>query len=1023
MRILAAGVIIGLLETAMMLLLKLAKWFQWDLPYWLGVTVDAEIVSVSAVLLFWAGIQHVNRQLLEEKHRSGSQERLNADLKRALDEHALVSICDVQGRITFANDKFCKVSGYSEAELLGQDHRIINSGYHDKGYFQAMWNTIRQGHTWQGEILNRSRGGRLYWVDTTIIPFLDERGKPYQYVALRRDITESKASEHERLRLRMAAEASADMIVLTDAKGVIEYVNPAFCRFTGWNSAEVLGHTPKMLGSGRIPAPVFEQMWGALLRGEPWRGRLLNRRKEGPVTGGEQRLWRQCLPCRRNGSPLSAPGNLINPQLYWAEISITPIRGETGTNLGFVSIQRDISETVAQEERQALIRLDADVHLAIADILNQSAPLKERFTNVLERLLTLPDLASQRKGGILLRQHLAEPPQLFVHSGQFGEDFPSRKRRLPTEVCLCLGSALPPADAPMPPGHHCEPCYQSDYGDEDVSGHFLVPLISGEDIHGVMFLSTDLNLCHAIERVAMLKQIGESMGLAIAREQARKLVEQARDAALDISREKSEFLANMGHELRTPMNGILGMLELLQDSPLSTEQQEFASVAAHSAKALLAVINSILDFSKIETGKLELESVDFNVADLVKEICSLLEVSAAAKGINLQCLIQPGLAADVRGDPARLRLVMTHLIGNAIKFTQKGQVCVDLACLPLEGHRVQLRFMVKDTGIGIAQGDSRRLFEPFRQADGATTRRYGGTGLGLSIAKSLVEHMGGDGIHINSQPGAGSTFWFAVELETQEQAPKTSAKIEPRKPSQPLSLPGKKVLLVEDNPVNQRVAMKMLETLQVQIHTVVNGREALDELASHHNYDMVLMDCQMPEMDGYTATAAWREAERNLGLTRTPVIALTASTTEADLQQCLAAGMDDYLVKPFSLDGLAQKLLRWLPANAPFQDELAWDAEEALARLGGDRNLLAAMKPLLVDKAPSHIRQLKSGQVEQIGEAARALKAIAGQFCAWKVVGLAAQVEQLACADGAGAPVSPLTEQLIAAVDELLEAM
>jgi signal transduction histidine kinase/CheY-like chemotaxis protein len=584
-----------------------------------------------------------------------------------------------------------------------------------------------------------------------------------------------------------------------------------------------------------------------------------------------------------------------------------------------------------------------------------------------------------------------------------------------------------------------------------------------------------------------------------ATDRALSLAQQAEEA----NRAKSQFLANMSHEIRTPMNGVLGMTELLIDSGLSNRQRRFAETVRHSGEALLEIINDILDFSKIEAGKLELESIEFKTQETVEEVVELLANRAQIKGVELACFVHDDVPFAVRGDPGRLRQILTNLIGNAIKFTQQGEVFVQVQLDPISpnattlspirnssgrdthlGRTCHLRFSIRDTGIGITPEQIGRLFQPFSQADGSMARKFGGTGLGLIIAKQLAEMMGGT-IGVESTPGQGSTFWFTIQIEVlqaraqgvgvpdrrleglrvlivddnatnrtilhyqistwgmkdestdngahalqllraaaQQGAPydlaildlhmpqmdgfalarhikadphlantplvmltsvgaygdiqaarqagisiyinkparqtdlrnalltarnhPSSAPIPPEPMSPvPVTMPTERdlvdqppfaharLLLAEDNPVNQEVALTMLELLGCQVDIATNGQEALKALAQA-TYDLVLMDCQMPEMDGFEATRIIREqgtkAKAECGmqngeqptehstsptlhsaLSRLPIIALTANTMSGDRERCLAAGMDDYLSKPFSQEKLYEILCQWLP--------------------------------------------------------------------------------------------------------------
>jgi signal transduction histidine kinase/DNA-binding response OmpR family regulator len=542
------------------------------------------------------------------------------------------------------------------------------------------------------------------------------------------------------------------------------------------------------------------------------------------------------------------------------------------------------------------------------------------------------------------------------------------------------------------------------------------------------------------------------------RQQAEVELKKTRDEAEAANEAKSRFLAQMSHEIRTPLNGVLGMSELLQETGLNLHQRRLAQTIRNSGEVLLHIINEILDFSKIEAGRLELEHIDFNLSRTVEETINLMAERAQAKNLELTCLLAPELPLTVRGDPRRLHQILFNLVGNAIKFTDAGQIILSVRPLEVSENKLRVHFSVKDTGIGIPPALQNHIFQPFSQGDSSTTRKYGGTGLGLTIARHLVECMHGE-LGVMSEPGQGSTFWFTIELEQPSAAcePRVSPRLyfqkvrlvvaEPNeshcknlrcqfaslglKPDwvasgrhllemlriaalrgKPYDLamiagslpdtsalqlaktikadftlaearlvlltsftdlpdlpPGAengfaaclgkpvtsselsrcltalltgeagktpvaeqtqaatrvargpyRVLVAEDNLVNQEVTRGMLESLGCRVEVAGTGREAVEALAGASRYDVVFMDCQMPEMDGYEATRLIREAEANrqppersgAGVAHLPIIALTAHALEGDRKKCLDAGMDDYLSKPFSLEQLTAVLDRWL---------------------------------------------------------------------------------------------------------------
>ncbi|MFN3690165.1 MAG: ATP-binding protein, partial [Fimbriimonadales bacterium] len=343
------------------------------------------------------------------------------------------------------------------------------------------------------------------------------------------------------------------------------------------------------------------------------------------------------------------------------------------------------------------------------------------------------------------------------------------------------------------------------------------------------------------------------------------------------SRAKSEFLANMSHEIRTPMNGVLGMVQLLEDTPLTQEQQELLRTLKNSAHYLLGLLNDILDLSKIEAGKMTLEQIPVDLHALAQEMSALFGGRASEKGLLLEVRVDPNTPQWVLGDPVRLRQIVANFLSNAIKFTHEGSV--SLILLPSPTYAQGVWIGVQDTGIGIPKEKQESLFEAFTQADSSTTRKYGGTGLGLTISKKLAEMMGGR-IGVESELGVGSLFFVDLPLPA-AQPPQQQSDALPSQPA-PAAFPGKRILLVEDNEVNRKVATRLLGKMQVEIDVAVNGLEAVQK-ATENNYDLILMDCQMPEMDGYEATRVLRARG-----VQTPIIALTANALEGDREQCLA---------------------------------------------------------------------------------------------------------------------------------------
>lgn len=433
----------------------------------------------------------------------------------------------------------------------------------------------------------------------------------------------------------------------------------------------------------------------------------------------------------------------------------------------------------------------------------------------------------------------------------------------------------------------------------------------------------------------------------------------AKEAAESASRAKSQFLANMSHEIRTPMNGIMGMTELLMKSGLTPRQHHFAATIKSSTDTLLAIINDILDFSKIEAGYLKLEKIPFHLHQILEQLVEIYAEPAKWKEISLNLEMAGEIPCWVEGDSVRLRQVLQNLISNAIKFTENGSIEIRVTAVETGAELNTLKFEVKDSGIGISQEVLQSIFDRFSQADGSTTRRFGGTGLGLAISKQLVELMGGN-IGVESSPGSGSLFWFTVNLRNFNKSAEEEASNRSFCAADLASKPAR-ILVVEDSIVNQEVCCELLTCLGHTAIATNDGKSALDIL-KQQDFDLVLMDCQMPIMDGYEATRLYREWEEQQGLDRRPVIALTGNAMEYDRQVCLDAGMDDYLSKPFNLTRLSDMLGRWLygPKNRVADPEVKTGHDDNSPFFGDvsntpqlDRTSIEALKQIKQPGSPS----------------------------------------------------------------------
>jgi len=496
--------------------------------------------------------------------------------------------------------------------------------------------------------------------------------------------------------------------------------------------------------------------------------------------------------------------------------------------------------------------------------------------------------------------------------------------------------------------------------------------------------------------------------------QANQALTEARAAALDAVQAKSDFLSHMSHEIRTPMNGVIGMVQLLFETSLSEEQQSYAELAQASGRTLLALIDDILDLAKIEAGKMTIESLDFDLRRTVDEFSGIWRIQASAKELTFRSRVTTETPRFVRGDPNRLRQVLNNLVSNAVKFTPRGDVALHVERVGEEDGKATVRFAVTDTGIGIPPDRAAALFSPFVQAEVSTTRKYGGTGLGLAISKQLVEMMGGR-IGIESREGEGSTFWFTAVFETRPAPASASAEAAPARLRKPAAVPAggehqARILVADDNATNQAVLLAQLRKLGYRADAAANGAEALEALR-RGAYGLVLMDCEMPVMDGYEATRRVRAS----GDRRLPIIAVTASVMPSDRARCMSEGMNDFLAKPVDMRCLAEMLAKWLPAApppdaahttgpAPSEPATAiFDPEAFLQRLGGDRQLAALIVKGFLEGFPEQWNTLRTRLAEADGPGVRLqAHALKGSAATVSALGLRAVAEEMERAAGVG---------------------
>lgn len=730
---------------------------------------------------------------------------------------AIMAKTDLQGKITFANDLFCKISGYSKEELIGKSHSIINSGHHSKAFFKKLWQTIARGKIWRGEVKNKAKDGSYYWVDTIITPRRDIDGKVVEYIAYRYDISQRKQIEQELLEVNQYL----DLAVEGAGLGIWE-----------WDlqnqELNLDDQSALTLGFDQTEQKLLYSNWESLIHPDDlkeYQSALIEYKK------GNTKIYENVHRKRhKDGS-----------WIYILDRGHYSKWDKEGNPIQITGTQLDITE-IKEQEKNLKLTLEAN------KVGIWKYHIKENKLSWDKSMYELYGMDPENFSGAFDAWTQSLHPDYLESSQKEFQDAIDGVKAFDTIFAILT------------------PSKEKKY--------IKAKAVLDKDRDGNPLTITGVNTDITAEQEALI-------------------------SAKKANQAKSEFLANMSHEIRTPMNGIVGTLQLLKESLKSEDQLQMLQTMELSSSNLMRILNDILDLSKIEAGKIEFENIDFDLNMLMENLKGLYQSEAREKGIDLEYISPKNKSLFVSSDATRIQQIVSNLVSNAIKFTQKGQVSLSLKILETYEESYSLSLSVKDTGLGISDEQLEQLFQNFQQADSSITRRFGGTGLGLSISKKLATAMGGY-IEVKSQQEKGSTFTVKLDLKKSK---KHNLIIEE---TAGFELLGKefphKILIVEDNSINQKIIRMMLKNLGYTCFLAENGKEAIEMVETHNNsFSIIFMDVQMPIMDGIEATKHLINKYQD---SLPPVIAMTANVMQKDKDLCFEAGMKDYISKPLEVEQL-----------------------------------------------------------------------------------------------------------------------
>jgi two-component system, sensor histidine kinase and response regulator len=910
-----------------------------------------------------------------------------------------IVVTNLNASIEYVNDAFTRNTGYSRDEALGRNPRMLKSGKTPAATYQHMWQTLLAAKTWTGEFINRTRDGTEQIETAIIVPLSQSDGKVSHYVAIKEDITARRQQEDQLRKLFLAVEQSPESIVITNLEAKIEYVNSAFVHNTGYSREEALGQNPRLLQSHRTPKATYDEMWTRLSAGQAWRGELINRRKDGseyvelaniaPIRQPDGRITHylaikeDITDKRRMTDELERHREHLEQLIEsrTAELNTSLREQEALFNAASAGIVLMKDRTIVRCNR----RMDEMFRYSLGEQIGQSTRIwyaddesyaaagRDIYPRLARGESDIREAQYLRRDGSSLwcrvQSRAVDPADLTQGNVVIFEDITAERaaaealRSASAEQQAILDTASSgialitdrilmrcnrrlheifgwPNGTMV--GKPTSIWYADEAADRAGSGEVYEHIWRGEaHCREQELVRRDGSRFWARLTGKAISLADHSQGTVwviddITTERA--AVEEIRKAqalAEAAARMKSDFLANMSHEIRTPMNAIIGMSHLAMKTELTPRQRDYMKKIQGSSQHLLGVINDILDLSKIEAGKMTVEHIAFDLNQVFDNVAGLIAEKAAAKDLELIFDVAGDVPSNLIGDPLRLGQVLINFAGNAVKFTEHGEIVIRVSLEQESDPEFTLKFSVRDTGIGISPDQQDRLFQSFQQADSSTTRKYGGTGLGLAISKQLAELMGGQ-VGVQSEVGVGSTFWFTARVRRGE--------VSARKFLPEPDLRGRRVLVVDDNDHAREIIAEQLRSMTFVVATRSSGAQAVAEVSraalAGEPYEIVFLDWQMPGMDG-VATAAQIRA---LTLAAPPhLLMVTAYGRDEIMKSVNAAGIEDLLVKPVSASLMFDCVMRTL---GRVEGEQARRPEPAPDRIGlgpfaGRRVLLA----------------------------------------------------------------------------------